>query len=144
MSVLPLVLPELVIDAVGVPAPQGSKSFKGMRAGKPVLVESSKKVAPWRAAVESAARARMALTGWTTLDGPIELLIVFFLPRPRSVRRVWPTAYPDSSKLLRSTEDALVRAGVVADDARFVHHDVWKRYALEVPGARITVRPVAS
>lgn len=133
---------ELVIDALGVPAPQGSKSFKGMRNGKPVLAESSKKVAPWRAAVEKAARARIALTGWVTLTDACELVIVFWLPRGATVKRPWPTTYPDLSKLVRSTEDALVRAGVIKDDALIVHEDVTKHYAQASTGARIVVRPV--
>ena len=137
---LPITVPTLTIDVAGSPAPQGSKAYKGHRNGKPILVESSKHVWPWRAAVERAARARINLTGWVPLDGPVELLITFWLPRGKTVTREWPTTYPDSSKLIRSTEDALVIAGVLADDKLICHHDVWKRYARAWSGATVEVR----
>ncbi len=38
----------LVIEVVGTPAPQGSKSFEGYRGGKPILVESCSAVKPWK------------------------------------------------------------------------------------------------
>lgn len=141
MTALPLELATLTIDVIGVPAPQGSKSFKGMRGGKPILVESSKKVAPWREAVERAARARIALTGWTTLDGPIVLSILFWLPPPKTMPRgrVLPTTYPDLSKIVRSTEDALTTAGVWADDARVIELHARKFYGTQMIGARIVV-----
>jgi Holliday junction resolvase RusA-like endonuclease len=139
---LPLTVAELVVDVVGVPAPQGSKAFKGMRAGKPILVESSRKVAPWREAVERAARARIALTGWVTLDCPVRLDVVFLLPPPKTMPRgrTMPTTYPDLSKIVRSTEDALTSAGVWADDARVCDLRASKVYTTGRSGARITVR----
>jgi Holliday junction resolvase RusA-like endonuclease len=139
---LPVIL-ELVIDVLGIPAPQGSKAYKGLRNGKPILAESSKKVKPWRDAVERHARAAIALAHWQPLDGPIELVVTFLMPRGKTITRDWPTTYPDSSKLIRSTEDALVRAGVLVDDARIVHHDVWKQYTTGEPGARVKVRSIA-
>jgi len=134
---------ELVVRVHGaIPGPQGSKSYKGMRAGKPVLAESSKKVKPWRQAVIAAARSAILAAGWVTLDGPIELRVVFLLPSPKTMPkgRTAPTVYPDLSKLVRSTEDALVSAGVLVDDARIVRTISEKRYG--APGAVIWVRPV--
>ena len=61
----------LVVDVVGTPAPQGSKSYKGHRGGRPVLVESSAAVGPWRDAVAWAVRSAMARTGYRTIDGPV-------------------------------------------------------------------------
>ncbi|WP_312681328.1 hypothetical protein [Stenotrophomonas chelatiphaga] len=44
------------IVVYGSPAPQGSKSFKGLaKSGRAILVESSKKVCPWRQDVKLAA-----------------------------------------------------------------------------------------
>lgn len=145
---------ELVIRAIGNPAPQGSKSYKGMRNGKPILAESSKAVDPWRKAVESAARTAIQARGdWLTLDCPATGAAWFFLPRPirmpadRIVDGVaYPSAYPDVTKLIRSTEDALKIAGVVKDDARFVKWTIEKMYAEpgQPTGARIVVRPLAA
>jgi len=136
----------------GEPAPQGSKKFVGMRGGKGVLVENSKAVKPWRRDV--ADNGMLAMMGGiegpyrsAPLDGPLMASIVFTLQRPASAHksRRWPDRKPDLSKLLRSTEDALVTAGVIADDARIVcFRDLRKVYvgdpdALPMPGARIKV-----
>jgi crossover junction endodeoxyribonuclease RusA len=75
--------------------------------------------------------------------------MVFTLPKPSSApkrTRTWPMRYPDLSKLLRSTEDALTTAGVWADDARVIEYrHLAKVYpgehpdALDAPGAVIRV-----
>lgn len=140
-------------DVIGSPAPQGSKAFKGMRPGKDGrmianLQESSKKVKPWRQDVKAAAEAVAAVLG-TTLDGPLWACMVFTLPKPASApkrRRTWPDKKPDVSKLARSTEDALVDAGLIRDDSRIVEYvrlaKVFPgedRQALRSPGVSITI-----
>lgn len=143
------------ITVHGIPGPQGSKTYKGHRTNKatgksvPVLAESSKKVKPWREAVEAAARARLLLIpDWVTLDGPLVAEMHFTLPALKRMPkdRVAHTVYPDLSKLLRSTEDALTTAGVWADDARVVQYrGLSKTYphmgpcALAQPGAVIRI-----
>ena len=133
---------------VGTPAPQGSKKFVGMRGGHAVLVESSKKVKPWREQVEFQARQ----TG-KVIRGPVRLEITFYFARPKNhtlkgggkswAWTAWPITYPDSSKCLRSTEDALVTAGLIEDDSHVVTTLVWKLYADDrVPGAFIEVSRV--
>jgi Holliday junction resolvase RusA-like endonuclease len=141
---------ELTIDVIGTPAPQGSKSYKGMRNGKPILAESSEKVKPWRVLVDKAARARIALTGWQTLAGPVAGEAWFYLQPPQKMppERIvngiaYPACYPDVTKLIRSTEDALKTAGVVLDDGQFVDWTIHKRYPTTgLVGARIIVRSV--
>lgn len=132
----------------GLPAPQGSKSFKGMRGGKAILVESSAKVKPWREDVRHAAERYMAEAGRVPLDEALCMRVVFTLPKPASApkrRTTYPMRTPDLSKLVRSTEDALTSAGVWRDDARVVETFAAKRYpgegqdALEVPGAVIVI-----
>lgn len=137
----------------GRPAPQGSKRFVGVRGGRGVLVESSKAVKPWRELVHAAAvELRGHLPGAVgrlpePLDGPLVLRMVFTLPKPAGApkrRRTYPDRMPDLSKLARSTEDALVSAGLIADDARIVEYErLAKVYpnedaeALSSPGVRI-------
>lgn len=145
------------VVAYGIPAPQGSKAFKGVNpnTGRGVLVESSKAVKPWREAVESAARQVIATMSRAErrslpLDGPLIGRLVLTMPKPArapKTRVTYPDVYPDLSKLLRSTEDALTTAGLWADDARVVTYDrLSKVYpgsdpeALSRPGAVITVR----
>lgn len=139
----------IVIRVYGLPGPQGSKRFVGQsKSGKGIMVESSKRVKPWREAVKAAGLAVM--NGAQPLDGPLIVGMVFTLPKPKSAPKRRPTApdkKPDVSKLARSTEDALSDAGVWADDARVVDYEaLGKRYpnegpqALHIPGALIWVR----
>lgn len=135
------------ITILGAPAPQGSKKFVGTTStGRGLLVESSKKVKPWRQDVKAAGITAMA--GRAPLDGPLLVVMTFTLPKPASApksRRTWPMRKPDASKLARSTEDALTDAGVWADDARLVSLVVHKRYpgegenALHAPGAVVEI-----
>ena len=135
-----------VLDVYGIPGPQGSKRH----VGNGVMVESSKKVKPWREAVHAAALALR--NGAPPLDGPIMARMVFTLPKPVSApkrRRTYPCRLPDLSKLVRSTEDALTTAGIWRDDARVVEYTrLAKVYpgedpeALEAPGVRIVVEPL--
>lgn len=135
----------------GMPAPQGSKRFVGRaKNGRGIMVESSKKVKPWRQDVKAAAEA--VRNGADPLDGPLRVTMVFTLPKPKSApkrRRTWPMRTPDLSKLARSTEDALTDAGLWVDDSRVVEYGfLAKRYpgegtmALEAPGAVIVVERI--
>jgi len=133
----------ITIIVYGDPAPQGSKRHVGN--GR--MIESSKAVKPWRDSVTWAGREEMG--DRPPLDGPLMARIVFTLRKPASApkkRHTYPDRKPDLSKLLRSTEDALVTAGVIADDARIVAFtELAKCYpsegvsALSAPGAFITV-----
>lgn len=128
----------------GIPGPQGSKRFVGhAKNGRGIMIESSKKVRPWRAAVKQA-----AVESRKKISGPVELFITFTLPRPKSVKRALPDRKPDLSKLVRSTEDALTDAGIWEDDARVVTCFASKHYvgdfkALDSPGASITIQEAA-
>lgn len=156
--------PVLTITVLGIPAPQGSK--KGyVRGGRAVLVESSKKVAPWREAVKWATRRAMPMPDMVLahnanvamFDGPVEVIVTFRLPRPKyhfgtgrnahllkAAAPPYPAGVPDVDKTLRSTLDGLGESGLWRDDAQVVHADAWKVYAdHEPPGATIVVRNAA-
>lgn len=145
----------IVIKVYGIPGPQGSKAFKGTFQGKDgrthaKLVESSKKVKPWREDVKAA--AERVRNGAEPLDCPLRLHMVFTLPKPASApkrRTTYPMRTPDLSKLARSTEDALTAAGIWKDDARVVEYGLLaKRYpgegrgALEAPGVWIEIERI--
>lgn len=137
------------IVVYGSPAPQGSKSFKGLaKSGRAILVESSKKVRPWRQDVKAAAEQVRTQLGLALLDEPLRVRMTFTLPKPTSApkRRITlPSKLPDLSKLVRSTEDAITDAGVWRDDARVVECTASKRYpgegtdALDAPGCVIEI-----
>lgn len=132
---------DLIITVHGTPAPQGSKRH----VGGGVMIESSKKVKPWRQDVKAAALAALELEGATIggtqlhrppLDGPLAASMVFTVRHRPAGKPTWwpaglrwakalmwrPASTPDLSKLLRSTEDALTDAGAWKDDARVVEY----------------------
>lgn len=139
-------------EVFGTPAPQGSKRH----VGNGVMVESSKKVKPWRADVRDAALA--VRNGRDLLDGPLIADMVFTFLRPRGHYRTGrnnhllrdgvppqPCVMPDLSKLVRSTEDAITKI-LWTDDARVVEYGrLAKVYvgsdpdALDRPGALIRI-----
>lgn len=129
----------------GTPAPQGSKSFKGFRNGRGIMVESSKAVGPWRERVALAAHnLTMPADVPTPIAGqPLAIRIDFVMPRPASApKRRTPAAIrrPDGDKLARAVLDALT--GIwFADDAAIVDLRATKRLAEigETPGAHIAL-----
>ena len=138
-----------VIIAYGIPAPQGSKSFKGFnRKGRAILAESSRKVKPWRMQVWMAACEACA---GKTLQGPVRVRMVFSMPRTLRTpkrKRTFPDRKPDIDKLCRSTLDALVFAKAMKDDAQVVDMSAKKVYVgdvcgLSAPGAHITIEALA-
>lgn len=131
------------IVVYGTPAPQGSKRH----VGNGIMVESSKKVVPWREAVKHAWLAHDR-SRFAPAEGPLLLSVTFTLKRPVSApkRRLWPDRRPDLDKLLRSTFDALGDAGAWYDDAQVVSVCAVKTYAgfpgsLPSPGAVIDIEP---
>ena len=131
------------IKVYGEPATQGPKRH----VGNGVMVESSKKLKPWREAVKWAAlETRQKIRP----DTPICIDVTFTLAKPKSApkkRRTWPLS-KDLDKLLRSTFDALTDSGVWDDDSRVVAATAIKSYpgeglrALDSPGAWIRIMEV--
>lgn len=157
--------PELAIEVYGTPGPQGSKSGFVIKSkdpaarGRVVMKESSDKVKPWRQDVGAAARKAIEGLDWVLLDGPLVVRMVFSFVRPaghygsgrnagvlKASSPPRPAVYPDLSKLVRSTEDALTGT-IWRDDSRVVEYaraaKVYvgeDREALSRPGAWIVVR----
>ena len=100
--------------AAGVPISQGSKRHVG--GGR--MIESSRKLMPWRAKVADAAEQAMA--GKPLLDEPLWMAALFCFWRPKAHYRTGkyshflkpsapsnPPSYPDLEKLVRATNDAM-------------------------------------
>lgn len=130
----------------GTPQTQGS--MRGFVVGnRAVLTSTNKQLKPWRATVAAAARE----AGWgdELLDGPVRLVVSFWILRPRGhfkaqgiLRSNAPT-HPhkhvgDLDKLVRAIGDALT--GIVwTDDRRIVAIHASKHYEVEQEGALIEV-----
>lgn len=121
------------INVLGEPAPQGSKRHIGN--GR--MIEASKKVAPWRAAVSEAAALHLLNPEFTPFEGAVIVDIEFYLPKPKTVQRTLPHVRPDLDKLIRSTFDALTKSGVWQDDCQAV--TVYAKKLYGTPGARIRI-----
>ena len=130
-----------VVDlrVIGQPAPQGSKT----RMPNGAMVEGSSAVGrakhrAWRSAVAEAAVGQVA----EPLDGPLQLTVEFWMPRPASRKRDrWADRKPDLDKLLRCTLDGLTDGGLIRDDARVVCVSASKQLADTWTGATMRVQP---
>ena len=146
--------PALHLTVYGTPGPQGSKT----RNAHGAMYESSAKVKPWREAVKTAALDALHHDdAWAALDGAVWLDVQFSLRRPkhhygtgRNAGRLkpsappYPTGKPDLDKFVRSTQDALKDAGMLADDSVVASLSASKVFvlwgdALRTPGAVIKV-----
>lgn len=115
------------------PATQGSK----VSYGKGRMVESSKKLKPWRDRVTAEAKTRVLDE---PLDGHLRLILNFYMPAPAKTRfGSRPAGTPDLDKLVCAVGDALTASKLIKDDARIVSLIAHKHWALDTPGAEITI-----
>lgn len=107
----------------GLPAPQGSKRHVGN--GR--MIEASKYLPAWRKAIETECQSLFD----EPIDGALEVELWFYLPKPSSVSRDYPTVMPDTDKLVRGVLDGLTKGGAIVDDARVVDLHAYKRYSVD-------------
>lgn len=148
-------MPDLVINAVGTPAPAGSKRAFVVN-GVARMAESSKKVRPWWQAVAGATQETLP-EDWETHLGPVRVDITFYLARPKYHFRTGARAHelkpdapyyvdkkPDTDKLERTVLDALKACGVYRDDCQVAELRGLKIYAPAATGARIVISPLTT
>lgn len=118
----------------GIPRPQGSKNaYK--RGSRVVMVEANKHLPEWRQAVYEALRAADK-----QFEGAVTVMATFYIPRPKTNKRLYATTKPDVDKLQRAIGDCLTKAGTIIDDSYIVTWNAAKAYADGVnPGVRIIV-----
>lgn len=125
---------ELRFRVTGEPGPQGSKRH----VGRGIMVESSKKVKPWRQDVAAAAEKAATEQDWQSIP-QVRVVLVFGFRRPKAhygtgrnatvlkpSAPYWHANKPDADKLARSTLDALTTAAVIGDDCQVVDLAVFK------------------
>ncbi len=126
----------------GIPAPGGSKrAVRHRTTGKILLLDmSGERGRDWRSCVADQATIAMRKLGLAPLTGPLRVRFAFNMPRPkghygtgRNAKAVkassaqWPATKPDTTKLIRSAEDACT--GIIwRDDAQIVDQSAVKVY----------------
>ena len=138
---------DLAFTVHGNAQPAGSKrGFVNHVTGRVIVTDDNKRLKPWQGEVKAAAAE--AMDGRPLFEGPLDVWLVFYRPRPRGHytgkgelsaggrRALVPTTKPDVLKLARGVEDALT--GIVwRDDAQIVDELLTKRYG---EPARVEVR----
>lgn len=140
-----LIDPVLSFVVYGAPSPQGSKAFGGYRNGKPVLLEQSKGVDPWRKTVRHVAlqaiREWSAKTGrtWVAIDEPVMVSAVVTLPSSKAAETrgdVFSYSVPDLDKLQRAIGDALAPTPLRDDDGKGMTERARKQVREKMMGDR--------
>jgi len=86
---------------------------------------------------------RSVHAGKPPLSGPVKLGLVFYRVRPKSNKSEWPTVKPDLSNYLKMIEDALVDAGVLADDSQVCRLDAGKFWTADKPGVEVVLEALS-
>lgn len=171
---------DLAFPVYGLPRPMGSKKgFVNPRNHRVVVIDDEKGlVRDWKAAVKAGALEAMhrqlagelanydpgaatdaQVADWVPMTGPISVLMIFHMPRPKGhygtgrnagVLKAsapgWPIGTPDLDKLQRSTYDALTEVRAWKDDAQVVMADVMKTYCAinQAPGAFVRITDIST
>ena len=117
----------------GKPIQQGSMRYIGN--GR-MIHNKQKELMEWRSNVASRAK----LAGAMPSAEPIILRVTFRLQRPKTVKRIHPTTYPDLDKLIRSILDSLSNVAYL-DDSQVIDIHAKKVYS-DTPGADIEIEQV--
>lgn len=116
----------------GVAVPQGSKAVT--RNG--VIFDSNKNLKPWR---RHATASMSAQRTTDTYSGAVDVHIVVYLPRPKTVTRQHPHVKPDVDKLARALLDSATDAHVWNDDSQVCALYITKLYTTDEPMVRMTI-----
>ena len=115
----------------GKPVQQGSMRIYNNR----IVHTSANELKAWRELVGW--KAKEARVEKVPEHEPVLISLTFIFVRPKSVKREFPTVFPDLDKLLRSILDGLT--GIAYhDDAQVVEIYTRKRYG-ETPGVEVSV-----
>lgn len=135
----------------GIPKPGGSKRAFVVK-GRAIITEANANSKDWRTSVAQVATEAMRRHANGLFAGPLEVRFDFYMPRLKghfttskrdkvntlkASAPIYHETRPDTTKLIRSTEDAM--KGIVwVDDSQVAKQTAIKRYG-STPGAQITV-----
>lgn len=98
-----------------------------------VIHSQGSALAAWRSAIALSAKS----AGAKPHNEPVEIELVFYMVRPRTVTRSEPSVAPDLDKLIRAVLDALT-AIAYRDDGQVTRITAAKEYG-ERPGVSVKV-----
>jgi crossover junction endodeoxyribonuclease RusA len=128
----------LELFIAGTPAPQGSKN--AFRRGSRIsLVEANKNLPAWREQVIKQLQ-KLNETNGIMYEGAVYVSAHFYINRPKSNKRTYPTTKPDTDKLIRAIGDCLTKAMIIQDDSYVIEWSARKSYADTMPtGVLLTI-----
>lgn len=122
----------------GLPKPQGSKRVYNGR----VVEAAGNALKAWRRAIADECQAQVT-EDHKLLTGAIEVSVVFYLPRPKTVKesdRKLPIVPPDIDKLARGLLDGIGQSQVIwGDDSQVVELKAVKVYGTDFIGADVKI-----
>lgn len=129
----------LEIHVTGQPIPQGSKTA-AVIGGRAVMFDSNKKLKEWRSTVTKATQHARIMQEFGTFRAgePLVVFIDFYLERPKTVKRLFPSVKPDLDKLVRAVFDGVTDGHAWHDDSQVISVYASKVYGT-TPGARIRI-----
>jgi Holliday junction resolvase RusA-like endonuclease len=101
-----------------------------------VLHSQGSALAVWRSLIGWEAKS----AGASPHSLPVKITISFFMPRPKTVKRAYPSVAPDLDKLVRAVLDGLTGVAY-EDDGQVVQIHARKLYGAEV-GAEIELETI--
>lgn len=106
-----------------------------------MLVEAQKQLPAWRDNMTRILELKRHETD-TRFETATNVALTFWLPRPKSVKRQYPTSTYDIDKLTRAVLDSITKANIWRDDSDVVELAVRKTYAdMHEPGVLISITP---
>lgn len=152
MDLLPFYWPDLIEDAMeakviqffvpAAPVPKGSaKAFKHFKTGKIIVTQDNRAKQKTFANI-AAPYINQAMAGKSKLDGAVSIILHFYVPKPKSVMRHFPTVKPDLDKYARLILDVLT-GKIWNDDGQVCKLECTKEYG-DKGGVEIIVSEVAA
>lgn len=86
------------------------------------MFDANKKLKDWRKAVAHQVAQERHATWHETFESfvPVSVQLIFYMRKPKTAKREFPTVKPDIDKLIRAVFDGMTEARVWVDDSQVV------------------------